>query len=425
MKTAVCFLVCFFTGIAVTLPARGGFAEIVSFLAEGIIAGVSVFFYKRVADVVMHREEKNFSPREMPCFYLSFATVIASLGGFEFFGFYPVLPMVFFTVLVMAHITAYSGGGFCACANATALFCSMSDGYNIVPLIFAGTISGIFSPLGKIGCAISFLLTFSATELFTGEIYIFQNILCAALSSVAFATIPEKVYRKWAVVFREGKISVQESAYRKDISEKLVKTAETVSSVCQGMNKISEDLKKIDTTYDKNIFCRVRQEVCSECEMKEKCWNNSFQYTLRGFEELTKNYREDKGYDATPFAKLFLSKCLKSPFVQESFTNNFRKYDEKLREEILLDEKRNLVTSQMNCMSEILKDFSKSFSKCTMVDNELSPKIKDIFNSFSIRCTKVLCIVETEGHMTIKAHCKKIDRETDRKKLKEEIESTL
>ena len=73
-------------------------------------------------------------------------------------------------------------------------------------------------------------------------------------------------------------------------------------------------------------------------------------------------------------------------------------------------------------MSEILKDFSRSFSKCTMVDNELSPKVKDIFNSFSVRCTKALCIVETEGHMTIKAHCKKIDRETDRKKLKEEIE---
>ena len=47
-----------------------------------------------------------------------------------------------------------------------------------------------------------------------------------------------------------------------------------------------------------------------------------------------------------------------------------------------------------------------------MVDNELSPKVKDVFNSFAIRCTKAVCIVETEGHMTIKAHCKKIDRET-------------
>ncbi|MBR3589342.1 MAG: SpoIIE family protein phosphatase [Clostridia bacterium] len=422
VKTAVCFLVCFFTGVAVTLPARGGFAEIIGFTAEGIIAGVSVFFYKRVADIVLQRGEKIFSSREMPCFYLAFATVIASLGGFEFFGFYPVLPIVFFAVLVMAHITASSGGGFCACASATALSCSMSEGYNIVPLILSGTVSGVFSPLGKLGCALSFLLAFSATELFTGGLYIFQNIICAVLSAVVFVAIPEKVYRKWAVFFREGKVSVQESAYRKDISGKLSKTAETVTSVCQGMNKISEDLKKIDTTYDKNIFCRVRQEVCSECENREKCWNNGFQYTLRSFEELTKNYREDRDYDGTPFAKLFLSKCVKSPFIQESFTNNFRKYDEKQREEILLDEKRTLVTSQMNCMSEILKDFAKSFSKCTMVDNELSPKVKDVFNSFSIRCTKVLCIVETEGHMTIKAHCKKIDRETDRKKLKEEIE---
>lgn len=422
VKTIVCFLVCFFTGVAVTLPARGGWEEIVSFAAEGIIAGISVFFYKRVADIFLGKDEKLFSQREMPCFYLAFATVIASLGGFEFSGFHPVLPVLFFSVIVMSHVTSSYAGGFCACAGAAALSCSMADGYNIMPLIFAGAVSGIFSPLGKIGCALSFLLAFSATELFTGEIHVLYNMVCAVLSSAVFMVIPEKIYRKWASFFREGKISLQESAYRKDVSEKLSSAAETITSVCQGMNKVSETLKKIDTTYDKNIFCRVRQDVCSECENREKCWNNSFQYTLRGFEELTKNFREDREYGGTPFGKLFLSKCLKSQSVQESFTNNFRKYDEKLKEEIILDEKRSLITTSMNCTSEILKDFSRSFSKCTMVDNELSPKVKDIFNSFSVRCTKALCIVETEGHMTIKAHCKKIDRETDRKKLKEEIE---
>lgn len=418
----VCFLVCFLTGVAVVLPTGGGFEEIILFAAEGVISAVFSFVYKRSFSGFLKGEEKVFSKKEMPCLYLSFATLVASLAGIQFFGFSPALFIAFFSIIALSHLLSSSGGGFCSCASAAALSGALPDGYNVLPMIFSGVVSGVFSPLGKIGCALSFLLTFSATSFFTEEINMVQSIVTAVFAAGVFLAIPEKVYRKASTFLRENKVSSQESEYRKDISEKLSQTAETVTSICEGMNKISENLKKIDSSYDRNIFCRVRQEVCTECEGKEKCWNQSFQYTLRGFEELSKNYREEKGFSDSPFGKLFLGKCFKNQDLQTSLAYNFKKYDEKLREEIRLDEKRNLMSEQMNCMSEMLKDFSRTFSKCTLVDNELSPKIKDIFNSFSIRCTKAICVIGTEGNMTIKANCKKIDKDVDRKKLKEEIE---
>ncbi len=423
LGVGTCFLVCSLTGIAVVIPTRGGFDEIILFVAEGIIAAVSSFFYKRSINAILKTDEKTVSKKEMPCFYISFATIVASLAGVEFFGFSPALFLAFLAIVVMSHILAESGGGICACASATALSGAFLGGYNVLPMIFSGVVSGVFSPLGKIGCAVSFFITFFATAVFTGEINVIQNVITAAAATGVFLIVPEKIYRKVSAIFRENKISSQESTYRKDVSQKLLQTAEMVSAICTGMNKVSENLKKIDLSYDRNIFCRVRQEVCAECEGKEKCWNQSFQYTLRGFDELSKNYREEKGYTDTPFGKLFLEKCLKQNQLQTSLTYNFKKFDEKLREEIRLDEKRTLMSEQMECMCEILKDFSKSFSKCALVDNELSPKIKDVFTSFSIRCTKVLCIVDINGNMTIKANCKKIDREIDRKRLKEKIES--
>ena len=419
---SVSFLVCFMTGVAVVLPLRGGWDEIIVFAAEGFIAAVSAFFYKKGLQTFLKKDEKIFTKKEMPCLYLSFATVVASLGKIQLYGFSLALFIALLAIVVMSHIGSESGGGICACACAAALSGAVPDGYNVLPMIFAGVISGVFSPLGKLGCAVSFVLTFSATALFTGEINAVQNIITAAAVTAVYIAVPEKVYRKAAAFFRENKVTSQESTYRKDVSEKLSQTAETVTSICNGMNKVSENLKKIDSGYDRNIFCRVRQEICSECEGKEKCWNKNFQYTLRGFEELTKNYRDDKNYSDTPFGKLFLSKCLKSQEIEKSMTRNFKKYDEKLKEEIRLDEKRSLMSQQMNCMSSVLKDFSRTFSKCSLVDNELSPKVKDVFNSFSVRCTKAVCIIGTEGNMTVKANCKKIDGDIDRKKLKEEIE---
>ncbi|MBE6755207.1 MAG: hypothetical protein E7555_01925 [Ruminococcaceae bacterium] len=422
LSVVTCFLVCALTGIAVVLPTRGGFDEIILFVAEGIIAAFSAFFYRRCISVIMKIREKPFEKKEMPCFCIAFATLVAALGSLEISGFYPALFVAFFAVLVMSHLLSESGGGICAAASAAALSGAIADGYNVLPLIFSGVVSGAFSPLGKLGCAISFLLTFSATALFTGEINSLQSIITVAVASVFFLLIPEKIYKKVRVFLRESTASAKESTYRKDVSSRLSETAETVENICNGMNKISEDLKKIDSSYDRNIFCRVKQEVCAECEGREKCWENSFQYTMRGFEEVSKNYRDGKNFSDTPFGKLFLEKCRKNSALQESLLRNFRRYDEKLHEEIRLDEKRKLMSEQMECMSDILRDFSKKFSKSSLVDNELSAEIKNIFNSFSVRCTKALCIVDTDGNMTIEASCKKIDREIDRRKLKEAIE---
>lgn len=422
LPVVTCFLVCSLTGAAVVLPTRGGFEEIILFVAEGIIAAFSAFFYRRCISVIMKIREKSFEKKEMPCFCIAFATLVAALGSIEFSGFYPALFVAFFAVLVMSHLLSESGGGICAAASAAALSGAIADGYNVLPLVFSGIVSGAFSPLGKSGCAVSFLLTFSATALFTGEVNSLQSIITAAVSAVAFMLVPEKIYKKARAFLRENTASAKESTYRRDVSSRLSETAETVETICSGMNKISEDLKKIDSSYDRNIFCRVKQEVCAECGEREKCWESSFRYTMRGFEEISKNYREGKNFCDTPFGNLFLEKCRKNSALQESLLRNFRRYDEKLREEIRLDEKRKLMSEQMKCMSEILRDFSKKFSKSPLVDNELSAEIKNIFNSFSVRCTKALCIVDTDGNMTIEASCKKIDREIDRRKLKEAIE---
>lgn len=422
LSVCTCFLVCVLTGVAVVLPTKGGFDEIILFLAEGIIAAFSAFFYRRCISVLFKIREKSFEKREMPCFCIAFATFAASLGKLEFFGFYPALFVAFLAVIVMSHILSEAGGGICAAASAAALSGAMTDGYSVLPLVFSGVVSGAFSPLGKTGCAVSFLLTFSATTLFTGEINSLQSIITAAAAAVVFFLIPEKLYKKVRLFLRENKVTARESTYRKNVSTRLSETAETVEMICEGMNKVSENLKKIDASYDRNIFCRVKQEVCSECEKREKCWENSFQYTMRGFEEISKNYRDGKAFSDTPFGKLFLEKCRKNGDLQKSLLQNFRRYDEKLREEIRLDEKRKLMSEQMDCMSEMLKDFSKMFSKSPLVDNELSAEIKNIFSSFSVRCTKALCVVDTEGNMTIEANCKKIDREIDRRRLKEEIE---
>lgn len=420
----VCFLVCTLTGIAVVFPTGGGLAEILTFTAEGFIASLCTFFYHKCfrAFSGLTNSEKTFSSAEITCIYISLATVIAALGIHDFYGFSPA---VFFSVLAItffSHILSESGGGICAAACCAALAGASSGNFNIFPLMLSGAACGIFSPLGKIGCATSFFLTYAATSAFTEKEFAMQNIICSLAAIIVFLAVPNKLYLKSASVFKRSSVTLRESSCGNEASQKLSETAQAVLSICDGMNKVSENLKKIDSNCDRSIFCRVKQEVCSECENSEKCWNSGFKYTLRGFEELSENSRSGREFDSTPFAKLFLSKCLKSNEVKSSLIYNFKRYDNTLQNEIRLNEKRSLISEQMKCTSSILNEFSEKFAVCSLVDNELSQKVKEIFKSFSIRCTKALCIIDKEGNMTIKINCKKIDVDVDRKKLKKEIE---
>lgn len=420
---AACLAVCTFTGIAVVIPTGNPPEEIIMFIAEGLIASFLSFFYRICILKTTKSNEKTLTSKELLCFGISFSTVLAATSSLRFDFFSPAEFVALFAALCICFIMNETSGALFCCICAAALSTDIYTEYNIFPLLCAGVVSGVFSPLGKLPSAVSFLCAFSATTLWCGDDFAYYRLITCAASCLIFIILPNKLYRKISAHLKAREITTSENTYRKDVSDKLSVTAAAVDSICFGMNKVSENLKKINSGYDRNIFCRVRREVCEDCTSKEKCWSQCFSHTLRGFEELSQSCRQSN-VKISPFAVSFLKECQNSKQLFSSIQINCKKYDESVRDEIQMEEKRVLINEQMKCMSDILKDFSEDFSKCSLVDNELSQKIKTIFNSFSIRCTKVLCIIGYDGNMTIKAYCKKIESTVDRKKLKEAIEQT-
>lgn len=419
-----CIFICALTAAAVVIPTQSGIEKFLILSAEGIVASFTSLFFRRCVSRINKTDEKSFSEREIVDFFISFAIIIVSLNNIKIFSFQPAVFIAFFAVIFISYILPSMQSVLFCCICGAALSVFPDGAYNFFPLIFAGIVSSFFSPFGKISCAVSFLFSYSACALFSVKENILMNIISVSVCVFIFLIIPEKTYKKLSLILRTSTAVTVENTYRHDVSQKLSLTAKTVDSICSGMNNVSEKLKKIDHIHDRDIFCRTRQNVCDNCENNEKCWKHSFQYTLRGFEEMAKNQQSRKPLDSTAFAKQFLSGCIKQKELRSSLFKGLKRRDEALLEEIRLEEKRKLLSRQMKSFSNVLNDFSHEFSKCPLVDNELSAKIKDVFRSFSIRCTKAICIIGTEGNMTIKAFCRNIENSTDKKKLKSEIEKT-
>ena len=416
-----CILVCCFTALAVIIPSEKSFSELLFFFAEGFIAAFASFFYRRFFEAFLNADRKFFTRNNFLDAYITFATIILSLSHTKIFLFYPAIIISALAVMVMIFSSFDLQSMIFSCITASAFSLSGEFSYITFAIIFSSVISSFFSPLGKIPYALSFLFSFVSFSFFAEENTI-PVMLTICLTTFIFILIPEKIYKKLSLYFSIKEHSLPQINYRKDVSQKLSSAAKTLDSVCVGFNKVSENLKKIDSNSHTGIFCKVQNKICADCKEKERCWSQSFQYTLKSFQEISKNYYSKSSPDSTQTAKLFLSRCLKGKDLANTLYEFHKKQDDLLLDEFHLQEKRNLINRQMQNISLLLHDLAQDVSKTPLIDNELSYKVKNIFKSFSIICSKAVCIIDEDGIMTIKAYCKNIETNVNEKILKKEIE---
>ena len=417
-----CVLVCCLTGVAVIIPSQKSFIDLLAFFAEGFVAAFTSFFYRRFIETFLNSNKKALTQSNFTDIYITLATIIISVSHAKIFIFYPAIIISIFAVLVMSFLSLDLQSIVFSCITAAALSLSGEMPYMAFSVIFSSVVSGFFSPLGKISAALSFLFSFVSVSLFFTEENALPVFLSTCFAVFIFILIPEKIYKKLSSILSIKEANAVQTNYRKDVSLKLSSVAKSIDSVQSSMNKVSENLKKIDSNSYTGIFCKVQNKTCINCEEKERCWTQGFQYTLRSFQEISKNYYSKSDVDFSQTTRLFLSRCLKEKELLETLYAYHKKQDDMLLEEIRLQEKREIINRQMQNFSNLLYDLSKKICKTPLVDNELSYKVKNIFKSFSIACSKAICIIDEDGTMTIKAYCKNIETNIDAKLLKKEIE---
>lgn len=417
-----CILICCFTGAAVIIPAQKTFSDLLLFFAEGFVAAFTSFFYRRFFKTFLHTKTKNITQNNLLDIYITFATLIISVSQLKIFVFYPAIIISVFAIMVMCYHSFNLQSIIFSCISGSALSFSGEMPYLAFSVIFACVVSGFFSPLGKIPSALSFLFSFVSISFFAAEENTLPVILSVCLAAFIFILIPEKIYKKLYPYLSIKESDIVQINYRKDVSLKISSAAKSIDAVQLSMNKVSENLKKADSNSSTGIICKVQNKICINCDEKTRCWTQCFQQTLKSFQEISKNYYSPSRTDFSQTTKIFLSRCTKEKELLSALYNFHKKQDDMLLEEIRLQEKREIINKQMQNISSLLNNLSEEVSKTPLVDNELSYKVKNIFRSFSISCTKAVCIIDEDGIMTIKAYCKNIETKLNEKLLRKEIE---
>ena len=137
--------------------------------------------------------------------------LLLSLGSVEIEGISLGRILAVLAVLLCARYGGVAGGSVSgAAAGAVFSLAREGQGYLCGGFAFGGLVAGVFAPLGKFACALSFLLSHALMSLAFGQERVLPSVLIESfIGSVTFLLLPKEVGN---VVARRRRIAGREFA---------------------------------------------------------------------------------------------------------------------------------------------------------------------------------------------------------------------
>ena len=424
LPPAIVFSFTFLSGLIATAFQSLSLTSFTLVLSESLVSAVSVYFFSRVFEIKdINKGFGNMQTRDLVCVLFCLGVMILTLSSFKIAEISVANILSGFLILSVSFFGNEGAGTTIGVTSGIATGLYTSSLHDTVSLTFSGLLSGVFSPLGKIGCIVSFLLARICVFLISGQKDGFLILISESVFSIFFfSLIPQKLMPEIKRLFN---VSVKENVTvqaRREMSDKLNKASECINSISESIGKISESLKKVSDSSEKSVYCFVQADVCKSCRKYSTCWDNYFSQTYKFFEATTDIFRENQRVEKEDLPKKFVNSCIRTDELISSFEKNYRHAKSKREEEQRVTSTRNMLFDQLGCMSKTLSNFSSEILKETHTDLSTAVKIKEILRENGITVSNVNCPVSSSGTMKITALCRHIDSSLDKAFLLGEIE---
>ena len=294
----VAFVPIFATGVSLLFVSTSTLTTFADCVTEAVIAGAAAYFISTALHLAGdNRSFEVFSQQET-------ASVVMS-GVYPDSGLSAVLRGEYLARqnycnarhLLCSRYGSVTGGAISGISTG-AIFsiASRENGYICGGFAFGGLMAGLFSQLGKLGCAIAFVISNGVMCLaFGSQFGTPSGVLVESLAaSAVFMVLPKEVGNVISPVFQATKTHRSERLCEKNIVMRLDFASKAVGNVKNDVSKVSEKMKKLySPTFD--AVCEgTRNEVCETCGLKMYCYEHKGGVTRDDFARL-EEYLESNG----------------------------------------------------------------------------------------------------------------------------------
>lgn len=400
----VAFIPILATGIALLFVSSSSLTSFADCIIEAVISGAVAYFFS--ITVKLSGEKRSitaYTQQETASLVMTGCVFILAFGSIAYQNVSLGRSIAVLIIMLCSRYGGVVGGAISGIATG-AIFsiASRQQGFVCGSFSFGGLISGLFAPLGKLGCAISFVISNGVMCLAFGENTTFAGVLVESLvGATVFLVMPKELGNIITpIFFNENSISLSE-ALRKNIVMRLDFASKAIFNVKNDVNKVSEKLNRLYSPSFNWVCENVKAEVCSGCGLRTYCFEHCEGVTIDDFHRLEEVVEAQGSVDEKDVSDNFVKNCCKKGEIADSINKNYREYLSSMEAQRRVSDVRSVVAGQFAGVSDILKDLADEFKNKMRCDTEISERIIATLSSLGAIPIECVCLISENGRMNV------------------------
>lgn len=398
------FLPTLATGIALLFASTSTLSSFADCFIEAVLSGAAAYF---ISVSVQLADEKRgisaYTRQEIACLVMTGCVLILAFGSITFENISLGRIIAITAVLLCARYGGVNGGAVCGIATGAVFsIASRAQGFVCGGFAFGGLMAGMFAPVGKLGCAIAFLISNGIMSLAFGENTQLAAVLIESfVGSVVFMILPKEVGNIISPVFSNEKNSSLGETLRKNIVMRLDFASKAIYNVRNDVNSVSDKLKDLYSPSFSVVCENVEKEVCNNCGLKTYCYEHRQGVTRDDFFRLEELLEAQGRISESDVEDAFVKNCCKKGEIARSMNLNYREYLSALEAQRRVSDVRGVVAGQFSGVSDILSDLSDEFKNTMRCDTDSSERIISALSALGAIPVECVCLVSDGGRMSV------------------------
>ncbi len=428
LPSCISFLSLFLSAMAVLFASDVSVKAFLVYLCEATVGFFLSFAFASAKDSVSARDEQGgFTLRDIAVVFIPVLTVLLSLNEITVFSVSLARIIAITAVLFISYV--YKEAGASVCSLETGIIFSLDSDVGSFGIVYAlsGLVCGMFSHFNRYISSFVFLGAFAVSyALSVGSAEKIYLLLETLIACTVFMCLPEKIFRKITPFFIIRKENTWAASQRQAVFEKLVNVSSAVSDVSKTLNTASKMIEPKKQANELSVYSKVRDTVCSECNLQSFCWNKNFSDCKKAFDLMSETLKDKGAVNLNDLPVYLKSCCVKTAELTDSFNKNYIGFVSLKSADDKTEKIREITTLQFGGISDLLYEMSKEFSDEIKFDSELSEEVeKTLYEGFGIRAQTVVCEFDKNGKLKIEFSFDKPDEKINEYELGRTLEEIL
>lgn len=398
------FIPIFATGVALLFVSTSTLTSFADCIIEAVIAGAAAYFINSAVRLAGEKRSITaYTQQETASLVMTGCILILAFGSIAFENISLGRIIAIVIVLLCARYGSVTGGAISGIATGSVFsIANREQGFICGGFAFGGLMAGLFAPVGKFGCAITFIISNGVMSLAFGETESMAAVLIESLiGATVFMILPKEVGNVISPVFSNDKNTSLGEALRKNVVMRLDFASKAIFNVKDDVNRVSEKLKNLYSPTFDWVCDNVETDVCSSCGLKIYCHENQKGVTRDDFFRLEELLKSQGKVNEKDVENTFVKKCCKKREIANSVNENYRELLSCMEAQRRVSGVRSVVAGQFAGVSDILHDLSKEFKNTMKCDTECSERIISALSSLGVVAIECICLVSAGGRMNV------------------------